>query len=92
MERSEDRDFADGAAMGSIMQLLKMNGSYPLTDEAVDETVTRTSPGNYALGYMDGTTFRVFTRGMPLPPRRPGLLAVGSACRWTRRRSVAWGL
>ena len=63
MERSEDRDFADGAAMDSIMRLLEMNGAYPLTDEAVDETVTRTSPGNYALGYMDGTTFMVFYVG-----------------------------
>jgi hypothetical protein len=45
------------------MRLLEMNGSYPLSDEAVDQTVTRTSPGNYALGYMDGTTFMVFYVG-----------------------------
>ena len=63
MERSEDRDCADGAVMDSIMRSLEMNGSYPLTDEAVDERVTRTSPGNYALGYMDGTTFMVFYVG-----------------------------
>jgi hypothetical protein len=49
--------------MDPIMQLLEMNGSYPLTDEAVDETVTRTSAGNYALGYMDGSTFMVFYIG-----------------------------
>ena len=63
MERSVDRDSADGGAMDQIMQLLEMNGSYPLTDAAVEETVTRTSPGNYALGYMDGSTFTVFYIG-----------------------------
>jgi len=45
------------------MRLLEMNGSFPLTDEAVDEMVTRTSPGNFALGYMDGPTFVVFYIG-----------------------------
>jgi hypothetical protein len=29
----------------------------------IDERVTRTSPGNYALGYMDGKTFMVFYVG-----------------------------
>jgi hypothetical protein len=29
------------------MQSLEMSGSYPLSDEAVDEELTRTSPGNY---------------------------------------------
>jgi hypothetical protein len=42
---------------------LQMNGSYPLTNEAIDEMLTRTSPGNYALGYMDGDTFMVFYVG-----------------------------
>ena len=45
------------------MRLLEMNGSFPLTDKTVDEMVTRTSPGNYALGYMDGPTFVVFYIG-----------------------------
>ena len=40
-----------------------MSGSYPLSDEAIDEALTRTSPGNYALGYMDGETFNVFYVG-----------------------------
>jgi hypothetical protein len=40
-----------------------MNGSYPLDDESIDAMVSRTSPGNYALGYMDGTTFMVFYVG-----------------------------
>jgi hypothetical protein len=42
---------------------LEMDGSYPLDDEAIDERVSRTSPGNYALGYMDGSTFMVFYVG-----------------------------
>ena len=36
------------------MGSLEMDGSYPLDDEAIDERVSRTSPGYYALGYMDG--------------------------------------
>jgi hypothetical protein len=45
------------------MQSLEMSGSYPLSDEAIDQVMTRTSPGNYALGYMDGETFSVFYVG-----------------------------
>ncbi len=51
------------AARNSIMRSLKTNGSYPLSNEAIDEVLTRTSPGNYALGYMDDTTFVVFFVG-----------------------------
>jgi hypothetical protein len=43
--------------------LLQMSGPYPLTDEAIDDTLGRTSPGNYALGYMEGTDFVVFYVG-----------------------------
>ena len=45
------------------MGLLEMNGPYALTDETIDETLIRTSPGNYALGYMDGAAFVVFYVG-----------------------------
>jgi hypothetical protein len=45
------------------MRSLEMSGSYPLSDEAIDEVLTRTSPGNYALGYLDGDTFNVFFVG-----------------------------
>jgi hypothetical protein len=45
------------------MGSLEMSGSYPLSHDAIDEMVSRTSPGNYALGYMDGTTFTVFYVG-----------------------------
>ena len=51
------------AARYSIMRSLGMNGSYPLSDEAIDEVMTQTSAGNYALGYMDGDTFDVFYVG-----------------------------
>ena len=42
---------------------LEMKGSYPLSHEAIDDAVTRTSAGNYALGYMDGDVFVVFYVG-----------------------------
>ena len=45
------------------MRSLEMSGSYPLSDEAIDEMLTRTSPGNYALGYLDGDTLDVFYVG-----------------------------
>jgi hypothetical protein len=45
------------------MESLGMNGSYPLSHEIIDQMVSRTSPGNYALGYMDGATFMVFYVG-----------------------------
>jgi hypothetical protein len=51
------------AARYSIMRSLEMSGSYPLSNEAIDEAMTQTSPGNYALGYMDGDTFSVFYVG-----------------------------
>jgi len=41
------------------MPKLDMEGSYELTAEAIDSVVTRTSPGNYALGYISNSTFIV---------------------------------
>jgi hypothetical protein len=43
--------------------MLEMNGSYPLTDAAIDGLLTRTAPGNYALGYLEGRSFVVFYVG-----------------------------
>jgi len=54
---------ADARAARFPMGSLMMDGSYPLTAEAIDATLTRTSPGNYALGYMDDGTFMVFYVG-----------------------------
>ena len=50
-------------AAGYPMGSLEMNGSYPLNDEAINAMVSRTSPGNYALWYMDDATFMVFYVG-----------------------------
>jgi hypothetical protein len=45
------------------MRMLEMHGSYPLDDKSIDVMLSRTSPGNYALGYMDGDAFAVFYVG-----------------------------
>jgi hypothetical protein len=42
---------------------LGMKGSYPLSHETIDDAVTRTSAGNYALGYMDRSVFVAFYVG-----------------------------
>lgn len=41
------------------MATLDMNGPYELSNEAIEKEVTRTSPGNYALGYVSDSTFYV---------------------------------
>jgi len=50
------------AARLRMMRVLEMQGSYPLDAASIDQ-VLRTSPGNYALGYMDGDAFAVFYVG-----------------------------
>ena len=45
------------------MRSLERCGSYPLDDASIDNLITRTSAGNYALGYMDGDEFSVFYVG-----------------------------
>jgi hypothetical protein len=45
------------------MGALAMQGSYPLDDATIDEVVSDQSPGNFALGYLDGQTFTVFYVG-----------------------------
>jgi hypothetical protein len=47
----------------STMRSLEMSGPHPLDDAAIDAALTRTAPGNYALGYMDDDTFQVFFVG-----------------------------
>jgi hypothetical protein len=62
-----------------------MNGSYPLTHAAIDQMMSRTSPGNYALGYMDGATFAVFYVGRSDSDVRRRLHRwVGAPSRYTR--------
>lgn len=41
------------------MPSLNMQGPYRLSTEKIDEVITRTSPGNYALGYVRDNTFYV---------------------------------
>ena len=41
------------------MTSLNMNGPYELTSKKIDEVVTKTSAGNYALGYFSDSTFYV---------------------------------
>jgi len=77
------------------MRSLEMSGSYPLSDEAIDEALTRTSPGNYALGYMDGDTFDVFYVGRSDSDVRQRLHEwVGMPSRYENYASLAkapWG-
>jgi hypothetical protein len=84
------------AARLSTMQSLEMTGSYPLSDDSIDETLMRTSPGNYALGYMDGDTFMVFYVGRSDSDLRQRLHAwVGKPSRYGRYASPArapWGV
>lgn len=78
------------------MGSLEMDGSYPLTDEAIDQTLTRSSPGNYALGYLDGDTFMVFYVGRSDSDVRRRLHEwVGAPSRYERQASssrAAWGI
>ena len=51
------------AARYTSLRMLGMSGSFPLTDSAIDAQLTRTAPGNYALGYLEGHSFVVFYVG-----------------------------
>ena len=79
----------------STMRSLDMSGSFPLSAEAIDKTLMRTSPGNYALGYMDGDAFVVFYVGRSDCDLRQRLHDwVGMASRYERYASTAkalWG-
>jgi hypothetical protein len=78
------------------MRSLEMRGSYPLDDEAIDEHLLRTSPGNYALGYLDGGDFTVFYVGRSNSDVRRRLHDwVGISSRFERYASSAkasWGV
>jgi hypothetical protein len=84
------------AANRATLQSLEMSGSYPLSDEAIDEALTQTSPGNYALGYMDGDTFSVFYVGRSDSDVRQRLHEwVGMPSRYEKYASLAkapWGV
>jgi hypothetical protein len=72
------------------MRGLPMSGPFPLRDLIVANVVTRTSPGNYTLGYMDGEAFRVFFVGRDDVDVRQRLLAwVGMPSQSDRYASLA---
>jgi len=78
------------------MRSLEMRGSYPLNEEAIDELLTCTSPGNYALGYLDGEDFTVFYVGRSDSDVKERLHEwVGTPSRFERYASPAkasWGV
>lgn len=45
------------------MANLNMNGPYRFDKETINDVITRTSAGNYALGYVDNSTFYVLYVG-----------------------------
>jgi hypothetical protein len=47
----------------AAVRLLDMDGIFPLDHAAIDERIAEESPGNYALGYLDGNDFVVFYVG-----------------------------
>lgn len=51
------------AAERATMRCLGMKGSFPLTSSAIAAELGRTSPGNYALGYLEEGRFVVFYVG-----------------------------
>jgi len=80
----------------STMRALGMNGSYPLSEDAIDAALTRTSPGNYALGYLDGGAFVVFYVGRSGSDVRQRLHEwVGMSSRFERyapQAKASWGV
>jgi len=75
---------------------LEMSGSFALDDAMIDETVSRTSPGNYALGYLDEGTFQVFYVGRSDSDVRRRLhewVGAPSRCRrYVSSEKAAWNL
>jgi hypothetical protein len=74
---------------------VQMSGAHPLTAQRIDEEVTRTSSGNYALGYLDGGTFLVFYVGRAdadLNERLQQWVGAESRCaRYAPSTKAAWG-
>jgi hypothetical protein len=80
----------------ATMRALEMSGTYSLSDEAIDDTLTRTSPGNYALGYMQGDRFDVFFVGRSDSDVRQRLhewVGMPSRCeKFTSHAKAPWGV
>lgn len=84
------------AAKYATMRSLEMQGCYPLSAKGIDERLTRISPGNYALGYLDGEDFTVFYVGRSDSDVRRRLREwVGISSRFHRYASQSkapWGM
>lgn len=84
------------AARYSTTRSLKMSGSFPLCDEVIDDKMARTSPGNYALGYMLDNRFRVFFVGRSDSDVRRRLhewVGMPSRCeRYASQAKASWGV
>lgn len=80
----------------STLRSLGMSGSYPLNHEAIDAALTRRSPGNYALGYMDDESFVVFYVGSSASDVRQRLhewIGMPSQCeRYAPQAKAPWGV
>lgn len=86
----------DCTARYRTMRSLEMSGSFPLSDEAIDGALQRTSPGNYALGYMEDDAFRVFYVGRSDSDVRRRLhewVGMPSRCeRYASNGKASWGV
>jgi hypothetical protein len=84
-----------GCASEHPFDRLRMRGSFPLQHAAIDDIVTRCSPGNFALGYADGPTFLVFYVGRSDTDVRARLhswVGLASPCAGTSRARGGPGL
>lgn len=83
---------ADG---GATIRLLEMSGPVPLDDASIDDRVIGSSPGNFALGYMDGDVFVVFYVGRSdedLQKTLRGWIDMPSRCeRYASSGKASWG-
>jgi hypothetical protein len=83
------------AAERATLRSLGMRGAYPLSDEAITAEVKHTSPGNYALGYLEDGRFVVFYVGRSDRDLRSRLRDwVGTPSRYDRYAPsglAAWG-
>jgi hypothetical protein len=59
LEKTIYNENAKSKRGGEKMASLDMNGPYELSKEKIDNNVTRTSPGNYALGHVSDSTFYI---------------------------------
>lgn len=79
----------------AAVRQLDMDGVFPLDHGAIDDAVAHGSPGNYALGFMDGGEFVVFYVGRSDGDLRGKLHDwVGAPSRYAHHSTVAkaaWG-